>query len=429
MRDGRCVDTTMGFTPLEGLVMATRSGDVDPGLLLWLLEQHRAEPGARSPRASSTSRACWASPAPPTCARCSRAAARGEPRAALALDVYVHRLRAGIAAMAAALGGLDALVFTGGWASAAPAVRSRTVAGLGFLGVALDEAANAAADGDAEIGAAGTPARTLVVESREDLEIARAVRSALRLRRPRTPVRRSAANPSRTPRGTTSSGQRALRRMPADTPSEVTPPAVAGGAADQEIDLAGEPRELVVGVAVDHLARDLHAPDGAGGIRLASSSRAVGLEPAVRQPKVSAALTRRRLDDAEHPDRGARAGGEPGGGAEGLVARPASRRSRRRCDVIAAWASVRQPPVATTIGHGAPRSRRSPTPPCTSRPMRPAVRRPGDDREGALADGDLAAGRGRSRCRGRPAPRGGRRTCGAATQSRAVSASSASARA
>ena len=178
VRDGRCVDTTMGFTPLEGLVMATRSGDVDPGLLMWLLEQTDLsqaevseglvhESGLQGLAGTGDMREVLA------------AAARGEPPAVLALDVYVHRLRAGIAAMAAALGGLDALVFTGRVGERAPEVRSRTVAGLGFLGVGLDEAANAAAGGDAEIGAAGRPARTLVVESREDLEIARAVRSAL----------------------------------------------------------------------------------------------------------------------------------------------------------------------------------------------------------------------------------------------------------
>jgi acetate kinase len=178
VRDGHCVDTTMGFTPLEGLVMATRSGDVDPGLLMWLLEHtdlSEAEvseglvhdSGLKGLAGSADMREVLA------------AAWGGEPRAVLALDVYVHRLRAGIAGMAAALGGLDALVFTGRVGERAPEVRTRTVAGLGFLGVALDEAANAAAAGDAEIGTARTPARTLVVESREDLEIARAVRAVL----------------------------------------------------------------------------------------------------------------------------------------------------------------------------------------------------------------------------------------------------------
>jgi acetate kinase len=178
VRDGQCVDTTMGFTPLEGLVMATRSGDVDPGLLMWLLEHtdlSRAEvseglwheSGLQGLAGTADMREVLA------------AAARGEPPAVLAFGVYVHRLRAAIAAMAAALGGLDALVFTGRVGERAPEVRSRAAAGLGFLGVTLDEAANAAATTDAEIGAPDAPARTLVIESREDLEIARATRTAL----------------------------------------------------------------------------------------------------------------------------------------------------------------------------------------------------------------------------------------------------------
>jgi acetate kinase len=181
VRDGRCVDTTMGFTPLEGLVMATRSGSVDPGLILWLLEQTgmaerelaealEHESGLLGLAGTADMRAVIA------------AAEREEPAAVLALDVYVHRLRAGIAAMAAALDGLDALVFTGGVGEHASEVRARAAAGLGFLGVALDDAANDAAGADAEIGAPGAPVRTLVVEAREDLEIARGVRSALRQR-------------------------------------------------------------------------------------------------------------------------------------------------------------------------------------------------------------------------------------------------------
>ena len=178
VRDGRCVDTTMGFTPLEGLVMATRSGSVDPGLILWLLEHTgmaerelaealEHESGLLGLAGTADMRAVLA------------AAQREEPAAVLALDVYVHRLRAGIAAMAASLDGLDTLVFTGGVGEHAPEVRARAAAGLGFLGVALDHAANDATTSDGEITAPGAPARTLVVEAREDLEIARGVRAAL----------------------------------------------------------------------------------------------------------------------------------------------------------------------------------------------------------------------------------------------------------
>ena len=174
VRDGACVDTTMGFTPMEGLVMATRAGSVDPGLLLWLLRHGvdadaleqglDREGGLRGLAGDADMRALLA---------------RDDADARLAIDVYVHRLRAGIAAMAAALGGLDALVFTGGVGEHAPRVRAMAAAGLGFLGVELDAEANARADGDAEIGAAGAPARALVVTAREDLEVAKQVRALL----------------------------------------------------------------------------------------------------------------------------------------------------------------------------------------------------------------------------------------------------------
>jgi acetate kinase len=181
--DGRSLDTTMGFTPLEGLVMATRSGSVDPGLLLWLLEhaQMSARELADALEHSSGLLGLAGS------ADMREILVRAQPddrsaagqRARLALDTYVHRLRAGIAAMTAALGGIDALVFTGGVGEHAAQVRARAAAGLGFLGVALDDAGNAGAHGDAEIGADGAPVRTLVVSAREDIEIARQVRTLL----------------------------------------------------------------------------------------------------------------------------------------------------------------------------------------------------------------------------------------------------------
>jgi acetate kinase len=174
VRNGVCVDTTMGFTPMEGLVMATRSGSVDPGLVLWLLRHDVSadaveqgldrDGGLRGLAGDGDMRALLA---------------RDDADARLALDVYVHRLRAGIASMVASLGGLDALVFTGGVGEHAPEVRARAVAGLGFLGVELDEQANARATADAEIGAPAAPARTLVVTAREDMEVARQVRALL----------------------------------------------------------------------------------------------------------------------------------------------------------------------------------------------------------------------------------------------------------
>jgi acetate kinase len=178
VRGGRSVDTTMGFTPLEGLVMATRSGTVDPGAVLWLQQHAGLGAGEVADALEHRSGLAGLAGTADMAAVVERAGA-GDERAALALDVYVHRLRAGVAAMAAALGGLDALVFTGGVGENAPAVRRAAVGGLGFLGVALDPDRDAAAEPDADVTAPGSAARVLVVEAREDVEIARGVRTAM----------------------------------------------------------------------------------------------------------------------------------------------------------------------------------------------------------------------------------------------------------
>jgi acetate kinase len=175
--NGESVDTTMGFTPLEGLVMATRSGNVDPGLVLWLV-QHAGMPPAEL-AATLEGRSGLLGLAGMADMRAILAAElAGDADAALALGVYLHRLRGSIAAMAASMGGLDGIVFTGGVGENSAEIRRRAVDGLGFLGLALDPARNEDAAGDREIGAPGAiPA--LVVESREDLQIAREVRAVL----------------------------------------------------------------------------------------------------------------------------------------------------------------------------------------------------------------------------------------------------------
>ncbi len=181
IRDGRSVDTTMGFTPLDGLVMATRSGGIDPGLVLWLEEHVRMPPAELA--ATLEHRSGLLGLAGTADMRAIlEAETAGDEAATLAVGVYLHRLRASIAAMVAALGGLDVLVFTGGVGEHAPAIRARAAEGLAHLGVALDATANAVATGDAEIGAAGASVRALVVVAREDLEIAREVRAVLGLR-------------------------------------------------------------------------------------------------------------------------------------------------------------------------------------------------------------------------------------------------------
>ncbi len=180
VRDGRSVDTTMGFTPLEGLVMATRSGSVDPGLVLWLADHAGMPPQEVASTLEHRSGLLGLAGTPDMRVVISRAAA-GDDAATLALGVYVHRLRASIAAMTAALGGLDAIVFTGGVGERSPAVRAAAADGLAYLGIALDPSRNAEPDreDDREIGAHDAPVRALVVAAREDVAIAREVRAVL----------------------------------------------------------------------------------------------------------------------------------------------------------------------------------------------------------------------------------------------------------
>ncbi|WP_448628282.1 acetate/propionate family kinase [Geodermatophilus sp. URMC 64] len=175
--DGRSVDTTMGFTPLDGLVMATRSGSVDPGLLLWL-EEHEGLRPAEVAEALEHGSGLLALAGT---ADMREILASDDADARLALDVYLHRLATGIAAMTVALGGLDALVFTGGVGERAAAVRGGTAARLGHLGIAVDARLDSAATGaeDTEITAPGAGVRTLVVRSREDLQIAAGVERVL----------------------------------------------------------------------------------------------------------------------------------------------------------------------------------------------------------------------------------------------------------
>jgi acetate kinase len=175
---GRSVDTTMGFTPLEGLVMATRSGSVDPGLVLWLEEHEHLSPHevatALEQRSGLTALAGTGD-----MREVEAAADRGEPDARLALDVYTHRLASSIGAMSVATGGLDVLVFTGGVGENSSTVRQRAAQQLAFLGVAVDTSRNDTGARDRDITATGAAVQTLVISAREDLQIAREVRQLL----------------------------------------------------------------------------------------------------------------------------------------------------------------------------------------------------------------------------------------------------------
>jgi acetate kinase len=176
---GVSVDTTMGFTPLEGLVMATRSGSLDPGLILWLAD-HVGMPASELAATLEYRSGLLGLAGSADMQVILMAEQAGDANAVLAISVYLHRLRAAIASMAAAMNGLDTLVFTGGVGENAPAIRARAAAGLGFLGIALDPARNTSTQLDTEIGTAGAPVRAFAIRAREDLQITHDVRRALR---------------------------------------------------------------------------------------------------------------------------------------------------------------------------------------------------------------------------------------------------------
>ena len=172
VQDGVSVDTTMGFTPLEGLVMATRSGSVDPGLILWL-EEHAGLPPAELTATLEHRSGLLGLAGSADMRAVLDAEARGDHDAALAVGVYLHRLRASVAAMAAAMNGLDALVFTAGVGEHSPDVRAAACQGLEFLGVELDASANAGCRPDADVARAAARVRVLVIATREDLTVVR----------------------------------------------------------------------------------------------------------------------------------------------------------------------------------------------------------------------------------------------------------------
>ncbi|HXS34286.1 MAG TPA: acetate/propionate family kinase [Solirubrobacterales bacterium] len=176
---GRSVDTTMGFTPLEGLVMATRSGSVDPGLLLWVQRHGHIDTDEMEQALDRESGLLALSGRSGDMREIVAGIEEGDERCRLAFDTYIHRLSAGIAEMAAATVGIDALIFTGGVGENSDRMRTAAVARVGFLGVALDPRLNAEADGDQLLSGASAAVPVVVVQAREDLEIAAQVRAAL----------------------------------------------------------------------------------------------------------------------------------------------------------------------------------------------------------------------------------------------------------
>jgi acetate kinase len=176
---GRSVDTTMGFTPLEGLVMATRSGSIDPGLLLWV-QRHGSIDAEEMERALDRESGLLAlSGRSGDMREIVTGIDIGDERCRLAFDTYIHRLAASIAAMTAAMGGIDALVFTGGVGENSAQVRAAAGTASGFLGIEIDGTANSATDRDRVISAPKSAVAVLVLSAREDIELATQVRSSL----------------------------------------------------------------------------------------------------------------------------------------------------------------------------------------------------------------------------------------------------------
>lgn len=173
IRGGVSIDTTMGFTPLEGLMMGTRSGTIDPGIVIHLVRHrgYRAEELDRVLNKESGLKGV--SGLSGDMRTVQEAMGRGETRAQLAFDVYIHRLRSEIGAMVASLGGLDVLVYTAGVGENSARVRAEATAGFAFLGVKLDEEKNAKPAPDTDLATDDSTARVLMVHTEEEWEIAR----------------------------------------------------------------------------------------------------------------------------------------------------------------------------------------------------------------------------------------------------------------
>jgi acetate kinase len=169
---GRPVATTMGFTPMEGLMMGARSGSIDPGILIHMLRSGVAV-DALDEQLNRASGLLAVSGVSSDYRKVEEASREGRPRARLALDMYADRARSALAALAATMGGLDALVFTAGIGENAPEMRAKICQGLGFMGIEVDARRNPDMREDGDIASHTSPVRIFVIRAREDLVLAR----------------------------------------------------------------------------------------------------------------------------------------------------------------------------------------------------------------------------------------------------------------
>jgi acetate kinase len=177
--DGRSVDTTMGFTPLEGVPMTTRSGSVDPGALLYVLREGLLDVEALDHALNFDSGITGLASGTGGMIEIESRARSGDSEASFALEVMLHRLAGAVAAMSASAGGLDALAFTAGIGENSSLVRERLCSRLGLLGIEIDRARNGEAEPDCDVATDTSPVRILVVRAREELVAARAARTLL----------------------------------------------------------------------------------------------------------------------------------------------------------------------------------------------------------------------------------------------------------
>jgi acetate kinase len=173
VREGRSIDTTMGFTPLDGLMMGTRSGSIDPSIVTYLMRARHLSADQIDQLLNKQSGLLGISGISSDMRHIVAVMKAGQERAKLAFEIFLHRLQTGIGSLTAALTGLDALIFTAGIGENSAEVREAACASLGFLGIALDPLKNRAPQPDADIAAEDSRVRVFVIRAQEDFSIAR----------------------------------------------------------------------------------------------------------------------------------------------------------------------------------------------------------------------------------------------------------------
>lgn len=173
IRNGQSIDTTMGFTPLEGMMMGARSGTIDPGILIYLQREKGYTADRFDQVLNKESGLKGISGISNDIRHVQKAIDEGNERARLALDIYIYRLRYFIGAMLATLGGVDVLSFTGGVGENVPSIRAGACAAFGFLNLAIDEQKNAQSPADEDIATAASAVRVVIVHTEEDWQIAK----------------------------------------------------------------------------------------------------------------------------------------------------------------------------------------------------------------------------------------------------------------